>query len=216
MTYQPNYQYIPPLNKDWLTPVYDFFSALVGLGSGFKRRVLQAAQIRNGDQVADIGCGTGLFLALARQQYPNAKLAGLDPDARALAIARRRLSGQGPEVELIQAFAESLPWPASSLDVVVSSMVFHHLPDFSKQKAALEIFRVLKPGGRVLIADFGPAPSPWLIRLLYLFEQVEYLEGNFRGLIPLYLKAAGLEDIYTAGRHFPGIQLLGAAKPILA
>lgn len=204
MAYQPNYKYIPPLNKDFLTPIYDTLNGLVGLGKRFLRKVLTAAEIRDGDTVVDVGCGTGVLLALGKQQYPRTRFIGIDPDTRALGIARNRFAKNKFEVELIQAFAESVPLPDNSADRAVSSLVFHHLPDEIKRKAIQETYRILKPGGKVLIADFGPTKTSWMPKLLHLFENAEYLKGNLEGLIPVYLQQAGFTEVKIVAKYFPG------------
>jgi len=133
-------------------------------------------------------------------------------DKEALAIAKRRLLKKNLNVELHEAFAESLPLPNASADVCFSTLAFHHMPNTIKQKAIQEIHRVLKPGGRVVIADFGATDSRWLRALLRLFEKIEYIEGNFKGLIPHYLKQADFQEIIVAKKHFPAIHIVIAHK----
>lgn len=211
MNYQPEYNYIPPIKWHWQTPWYDFFCTVSGLGKSFKEKVLQSAPIREGYRVADIGCGTGVFLEIAKQRYPNVQFIGLDPDQKALSIAKRQLARAGLAVELVQAYAESLPLASGSMDICFSTLAFHHMPNGIKQKAAQEIYRVLKPDGVVVIADFGESKSFFLRKMLF-FEKMEYLEGNLNGLIPRYLQEAGFKTPETIGTHFPGIKILRAQK----
>ncbi len=161
--------------------------------------------------IADIGCGTGVFLKVAKQTYPNVKFIGIDPDRDALAIAERRLVKKGLEVKLKEAFAESLPLADQSVDICFSTLAFHHLPDEIKLKALQEMQRVLKPHGIVVIADFGESKSIFLRKILF-FEKLEYLEGNLKGLIPQYLKEAGFNQPKTIGKHFPGVKIITAQK----
>lgn len=213
MPYQPNYKYIPPLNKDWLTPIYDFSCSIVGLGKSFKRKVLHSINIKDSDTLIDVGCGTGVLIEIVKKEHPNLKIIGFDPDVNALRIAKRRLSKAGLQAEIIETFAENLPLPDSSIDIAFSTLVFHHLPKEIKQKAIAEIYRVLKPQGKIVIADFGPAASGFLARLLHLFENIEYLEDNLKGLIPIYLEQAGFAEIKTISKHFPGTAIVSAIKP---
>ena len=212
MPYQSQYNHIPPTNWPSLTPFYDFFCSISGLGKNFKEKVLRSVPVENAQIVADIGCGTGVFLKIAKQKYPSVQFIGLDPDRPALEIAKKRLARAGLNVELKEAFAESLPLSDRSIDVCFSTLAFHHMPDSSKQKAVEEIHRILKPGGRVVIADFGASESIWMRRILSFFDKWEYLEGNFKGLIPQYLKEVGFRDITTVGKHFPQIKILTAQK----
>ncbi|MEK7624008.1 MAG: class I SAM-dependent methyltransferase [Patescibacteria group bacterium] len=213
MPYQPTYKYLPPASYSWGTPLYDFFCTILGLGKKYKKKVLAALQITSGMAVADIGCGTGVFLAIAKENYPDARFIGLDPDKEALRIAERRLKKSGHAVELMHAFAESLPLPDQSVDICVSSLAFHHMPDDIKEKAIKEIHRVLKPGGTVVIADFGASHSTFFRKALF-FEKVEYIEGNFKGLLPKFLREAGFSEPEIVGRHAPGIVFLKARKSL--
>ena len=162
--------------------------------------------------VADIGCGTGVFLKVAKQKYHGVRFIGLDPDRQALAIADRRLAKARAEVELKEAFAESLPLTDQSVDVCFSTLAFHHMPDSIKQKAAKEIYRILKPSGKVVIADFGTFSNQFTKFLLRLFEKVEYLEGNLKGLIPRHLEEAGFSEVQMVARHYPGISIITGVK----
>lgn len=211
MPYQPNYRYLPPLEYDWLTSWYDVTCTLVGLGRKFKEQVLYAIEVHDGEVIIDIGCATGVFMALAKQKYPRSRVIGVDPDARALAIARKRLAQSDLEVELHQAFAESLPLFDASVDACFSSLAFHHMPDDVKRKALEEMKRVLKSGGRIVIADFGPAKGKWLRRLLF-FEKIEYLKGNLEGVVPRYVNELGFKKCIVVGRKFPGIVIFTAKK----
>ena len=211
MSYQPTYKYLPPASYAWGTPLYDFFCTILGLGKKYKKKVLAALPITSGMTVADIGCGTGVFLKIAKEKYPSVRFSGIDPDKAALAIAERRLKKSGCDVELIHAFAESLPLPDQSVDICVSSLAFHHMPDDIKAKAVKEIHRVLKLGGTVMIADFGASHSHFFRKALF-FEKVEYIDGNFKGLIPKFLREAGFSEPEIVGHHPPGIVFLRAVK----
>jgi ubiquinone/menaquinone biosynthesis C-methylase UbiE len=211
VSYQPNYRYLSPMGPDWLTPFYDAGCTLIGLGRKFKEQVLHAVEIHDGETIVDVGCATGVLLELAKTQYPHSRVIGIDPDRKALAIAQKRVERSGLNVELHQAFAESLPLTKNSVDACFSSLAFHHMPDDVKRKALEEMQRVLKPGGRVVIADFGPAKGKWLRRLLF-FWKIEYLKGNLEGIIPRYINEVGFKKLAATGRQFPGIVIFTAKK----
>lgn len=211
MSYEPDYKYLPPFGKHFLTPFFDFFCAVAGIGKGFRRKVLRACLPKDGDTVIDVGCGTGVFLETALGKCPNLRVQGFDPDARALAIAGERLAKFGGRAVLTKAFAETLPVAEASVDICFSSLAFHHMPDSIKKQAIQEMYRVLKPDGRLVIADFGPTKSVFVRKILF-FERMEYIEGNFRGLINRYLAEAGFEDIKVVGKRFPAIQIVVGSK----
>ena len=217
MNYKPSYKYIPPITWSFLTPFYDFFCAIGGLGGRFKMKILDSVALSDGLVVADIGCGTGVFLKVAKQKHPRVTFMGLDPDRQALAIAERRLAKANLDVELTEAFAESLPLADGSVDMVFSTLAFHHMPDEIKQKAIREIFRILKPGGFVVITDFGPSSKFLFSWLLPVFENVEYLRGNLQGHIRKYLQEAGFVDIdIRADISILRLELIKATKLVYA
>jgi ubiquinone/menaquinone biosynthesis C-methylase UbiE len=101
-------------------------------------------------RVVDIGCGTGRLLEALLPRLPDAELVGIDRSGAMIAMARTRFAKQ-PRVRLEVAAADRLPLDDSSVDVVTTTMSFHH---WDEQGASLrEVARVLAPGGRLLLAD---------------------------------------------------------------
>ena len=100
-------------------------------------------------RVLDVGCGTGELLRRLRAKYPSAPLAGLDPVAEMLEVAKGKLSGTE---DLRIGYADNLPWPAATFDTVVSCNMFHYI---THPVAALrEMARVLRPGGTIVLTDW--------------------------------------------------------------
>lgn len=104
-----------------------------------------------GEMVVDVGCGTGSFAILLKKRHPRVVVAGIDPDAHALAIAREKATRAGAEIDWRQGFADALP--AQSADVVTSSLAFHQVPLAGKHSGVAAMHRALKPGGRLVLAD---------------------------------------------------------------
>jgi ubiquinone/menaquinone biosynthesis C-methylase UbiE len=207
-----NYKYIPPADWHFLTPYYDWLCAAFGLGKKFKQRILDLVELRDDEPVLDVGCGTGIFLLAAREKYPGIQITGLDPDESALEIARKRLEKAGiKDVPLLRGYVESLPFLPQSAAVCFSTLVFHHLPNEIKKRALAEIHRVLKPGGRLTLTDFGQTKNRLLPRLLW-FEKQEYLAGNLTGLLPLYMEEAGFRNIHIVMKKWPLIRTIIAEK----
>jgi SAM-dependent methyltransferase len=144
--------FLPGLGKGPLTPLYDLVHRFSGLGRAH-REMIRLADPRAGQRVLDVGCGTGnLLLALGRERA-GVDLVGLDPDERALAIARRKARRAGVAVDWRRGFAEELPFPDASVDRVFSSLMLHHLDPAAKEQLLTEVRRVLRPEGVLVLAD---------------------------------------------------------------
>lgn len=148
--------FLPGMGKDWLLPLYDPMTRLMGIRR-LQRRLIELTDLSDGRRLLDVGCGTGNLLLIAAALVPGAELAGLDPDRRALSRAARKATRSGAALTLVHGYADRLPYPDGSLDRVVSSMALHHLDAASRQGFAAEALRVLRPGGTVTILDFGGA-----------------------------------------------------------
>lgn len=111
-----------------------------------------ASVIRPGDTVLDVGSGSGTDLLLAAQKVgTGGRVIGLDMTAAMLSKVRTHAAGRACDVRLMQGNAEYIPLPDASVDVVTSNGAFNLIPD--KRTAFAEMFRILRPGGRVQIAD---------------------------------------------------------------
>lgn len=147
----------------------------------------------------DVGCGTGTLALRILDGSPGARVVGLDRDPEMLGRARRKFEGDGSGIRWVQGHAAALPHPDEHFDAVLSSLVLHHLRPVEKARAAGEIRRVLRPGGRAVVADWG-RPGNRAMRVAY-FLAVQLLDGfettadHVRGVVPRLLRAKGLEDV---------------------
>lgn len=136
---------------------YDLMGTL--LFGGRRRRAYRELVARSGarpgDRVLDVGCGTGYLTGLLAEAVgPGGEAVGVDPSEAMVAQATEARSGAG--ARYLVGFAESLALEDGSFDVVTSSLALHHIDEDQRQAAAGEMARVLRPGGRVLVADFRP------------------------------------------------------------
>lgn len=211
-----NKEFKPALAYHILTPLYDRATEALGYGTSFKRKVLKLAQIQDGERLLDVGTGSGTFLIETKRKYPQAEVTGIDPDKEILEIARRKLKQAGVTAHLVQGFAQELPFPDNSFDVVVSTLIFHHLPTSIKTHAIEEIYRVLADNGRFLLADFGKPDTlaeTVLLNIGSIFDGRENMRANLAGKLPKFLKDAGFE-VNEAAPRYKGVQFLLARKQI--
>lgn len=129
---------------NWASPERSYLSA-----------VLKTASLKSADRVLDVGCGSGDLLAAAAIREPGALLYGVDPDEDALELASRKIFGTLQSVELHQAVAENLPFESDFFDLITSTLLLHSLSLGQRREVLAECFRVLTPGGRLLIADWA-------------------------------------------------------------
>ncbi|MGO4209864.1 class I SAM-dependent methyltransferase [Terriglobus sp. 2YAB30_2] len=141
---------------------YDLLLWLLTLGRerNFRERALGLARLSAGEAVLDIGCGTGtLAIAAKRQVGPNGRVDGIDASSEMIRRASRKASKAGADVAFQTALVESLPFCDGTFDVVLSTLMLHHLPGVLRSQCAAQVRRVLKPGGRLLAIDFGTSPG---------------------------------------------------------
>ncbi len=175
---------------------YDILVTIMTLGRARAMRAATAdlARITPGDAVLDVGCGTGDLTMVARARAGVAGTAhGIDASPAMIAAARRKAARAGCEIDYRVAAVEALPFPDAAVDVVVSSLMMHHLPDGLKHQALTEMRRVLKPGGRLLVVDLKrPANRSGHVALPLLVHR--QTRGGARDL-PALLEAAGFTAV---------------------
>ncbi len=146
------------LNGGWRYDLMEWFiDTFMFRGQWRKLRLRTAnlARIQPGEQVLDVGCGTGtLAMEVARRVGRAGRVVGVDPGTEQIARARSKAARRKVPVEFQIGVIEQLAFPDLTFDVVLSTLMMHHLPAPLKRQGLAEIARVLKPGGRLVIADF--------------------------------------------------------------
>src|SRR5262249_47079453 len=139
----------------------------------------------------DVGCGTGTFAVLIKQQHPTVTVVGVDPDPKALARAERKARAADVSVHFERGFADSLAYPDASFDRVFSSLMFHHLGKNEKERSLREIRRVLRPGGRLEFLDIASTGSHSHGRLARLIHPHQQMQDNVDEKIAGLMATAG-------------------------
>jgi len=191
--------------------LYDTFVDLFFLGRrrATYQRLVDAAGVRTGQRVLDIGCGTGyLARLLSRAVGSSGQVVGIDPSAEMVEYAARKAVGSS-NLRFQIGTAESLDLPADQFDVVVTSLMLHHLPEDLRVPALREMYRVLRPGGTLLAAE-AQMPRHAMLRLLARLHEFDRMAGLVPHLAPL-AEQAGFVKI-RSGEAPPWLRYIHASK----
>jgi ubiquinone/menaquinone biosynthesis C-methylase UbiE len=203
---QAHRHFVPAAGADWLLPLYDPFTRLLGTAAA-QRELVAQARLAPGLRVLDLGCGTGALSLVAKSAEPGIELVALDPDAKALARARRKASRAGVAIAFERGFGDALPFRDASFDRVISSFVFHHLEGAEKPAVLRELRRVLRAGGSLHVVDFAGAGHGLGALLARLVHREESLRSNGDEGLPRLMSEAGFREAAPVGQR---PSLLGA------
>jgi ubiquinone/menaquinone biosynthesis C-methylase UbiE len=209
--------FVPAAGADWALPLYDPLTRLLGTRSAIARLVEQA-ELAPGQRVLDLGCGTGATTLAAKRACPGIEIVGLDPDPKALARAHRKAGRAGLAIELREGFGDALPFPEGSFDRVLSSFMFHHLEREQKPAVLAEIRRVLRPGGRLHLLDFGGSGHGFGAFLARLVHREESLRANEADELVARMRESGFpqaKDVEQRGSLAGQLTYYRAERPNL-
>ena len=210
----------PALRFDRLTALFDPVVAVTTRERTFKRLAIERARLRAGEEVLDLGCGTGTLALMAHAEQPGATIVGLDADPAILRRARAKAGAADVRIDFHEGLSNKLLFEDGRFDAVLSTLFFHHLSDDDKRATATEVLRVLAPGGRLVVADLGRPQDPAM--RVAVAATVQLLDGrpttslNVAGGLPRLLADAGFEPVTVTDRlrtPIGTIELVSAGRP---
>ncbi len=198
-TNPPNDDHFKRLDASSYDPVqksYDHFTE--AFTTPLAQRIVELAEIRPSDRVLDVATGTGVVVrSIAAKLRPTGGILGVDLSDGMLATAREKAAAAGYAIEFLKTDAEALDLPDKSFDVVLSLFGLMHFPH--PDAAVGQMFRVLKPGGRVVIGVGSSPARDSLAQLGYSFSRAGEMIERGRGR---WLAAPGYLDELVR-KHIP-------------
>lgn len=212
-------RYVTAAGLRGLTRFYDSIVAATMREQLFRGRLERqvTAELPRGARVVDVGTGTGTFAIALAAAVPEGEVIGIDGDPEILRIARSKPGAHA--VQWRPGRAAELPLEDRSCDRVVMSLLLHHLDAAGKRAALAECHRVLRPQGRLHVADWGKPQDP-LMRVglftLALFDGFDGIGDHAAGRVPAFLEAAGFAAVERHDRlrtAWGSLELLSAIRP---
>lgn len=191
-----HHDYLPAAGNDLLLPGYDLLTRVLGMPRAY-RSLIDQAELADGLSVLEVGCGTGNVITQVPRWHSGVKAVGCDPDPRALDRARKKARGLSG-ITFDRGYVQQLPYGDGEFDRVLSSMMWHHLEEDVKARAADEIFRVLRPGGSLHLVDIGGDMGADDGLLARRMRKSPHAAGNLGDAIPRRLRDAGFDCTHVA------------------
>lgn len=178
LTYDPITQYVLPPGETWVR------ESLVKAINGEPRRIL------------DLGCGTGTTTLMLKHRFPDAEVVGLDLSPQMLVMADYKAQAAAVDVAFRHGNAMATGLPAASFDVVCATLLLHETPPAVAKTILSEAFRLLTPGGQMLVLDGNQRTLRTADWLSTIFEE-PFIRDYGQGNVDAWLGYAGFEQVRT-------------------
>ena len=175
---------------------YDLYMKRITLGreEALRTMTVNQAQIKQGDFVLEVGCATGtLTLAAKRQAGPTGNVFGIDIIPGMIERSKQKAAQANLEVTFQLGSIENIPFLENHFDVVMCSFMIFHMSEKVRNKGIEEIYRVLKPQGKLLVLDLALPPDPISRRILKLLLGF-ILKHDLKELQPI-MESSGFSQI---------------------
>jgi ubiquinone/menaquinone biosynthesis C-methylase UbiE len=186
-----------------MVPSYDAYMRKVTFGreNTLREMTVNLAQVKPGDSVLEVGCGTGtLTLAAKRRAGPSGKVFGIDIIPGMIEASQRKAAEANEVVTFQLGSIDDIPFPADQFDVVMCSFMIFHMSEAVRRKGIAEIHRVLKPQGSLLVLDLS-LPEQGLPRAIAKTLLGFMINHDLQELLPL-LEAVGFSELESGPAKF--------------
>ena len=179
---------------------YDSYMSEVTFGKeqALRETTVNLAQVKPGDVVLEVGCGTGtLTLEAKRKAGPTGKVFGIDVIPGMIELSQRKAEQTHQDITFQLGSIDDIPFPANYFDVVLCSFMIFHMSETTRRQGIAEVYRVLKPMGRLLVLDLAASPQTNAQG-----SSGDRPQQDLRELLPL-MEVLGFSDVEIAPVVFP-------------
>jgi ubiquinone/menaquinone biosynthesis C-methylase UbiE len=196
---------------------YDVYMKRITLGreDALRKMTVNLAQVKQGDCVLEVGCATGtLSLAAKRQAGPTGSVFGIDIIPGMIEVSREKAIQAKLDVTFQLGNIEDIPFSNGHFDVVMCSFMIFHMSEEVRHKGIKEIYRVLKPQGKLLVLDLALPPHPVSRRIIKLLLGF-MLKHDLKELQPV-MESSGFSQIEISQAKYRvlGLPILSFVRAI--